>query len=157
MRILMSIIAALICIMVLAVIMPHVFAEETGKELVLIVNKDFPFKEKISVDLLKKIFLGKINLEQSIKIFPANQQNLEISKKFLDIYVGMSPVVYRNYLVKMLYSEGIKIPKIMKTPADMIKYVKENEGGIGYVWKTDLPDNEKDIKIITIEMKGVSK
>lgn len=125
----------------------YVSAEE--KNIVLIVNANSPLGTNISAEKIKDIYTGKIKFEGKTKLSPANHKEEKILEGFLGKFVGMTSTAYKNHWVKKVFSEGGSAPKIVETAGEMVKYVLENEGGIGYLWESDLTGKEEGIKRVT--------
>ena len=99
---------------------------------------------------LKNIYLGVKEKEGGVMLLPADQKDKKIFGEFLSQFIGMSTTSYKSHWVKKLFALGIAVPKVMDGPIEMIKYVSENQGAIGYVYKSDLKGNERGIRAVKI-------
>lgn len=140
--------------------------EKKGKnvkeeEIVVIVNEKSPLflllkkgKKKALLEKdLKNIYLGKVKFWGKTKILLVNQKDKKIFKAFLKKFIGITYTSYKNYWVKKVFTEGGSAPKIKAKSEDVVEYVSENKGGIGYLWKDDLTGEEEGIKIVPIKKK----
>ena len=122
-------------------------AQMTYEKVKIIANKDVPVNS-LSQKELKNIFMGKKTKWQdktSIKFTLLNRET--DYKKFLEL-IDYSAAKYERYWKKQVFTGKAKMPKTVKTAEEMIQYISENQGAIGYIL-TDKIDNE-NIKIISI-------
>lgn len=122
----------------------YIMAEE--KNIVIIVNANSPLGTKIPMAKISDIYTGKIKFEGKTKLFPANHKETKIFEDFLEKFVNMTSTAYKNHWVKKVFAEGGSAPRIVEKPDEMVKYVSENEGAIGYLWESDLTGKEEGIK-----------
>ncbi len=120
-------------------------------EIAIIVNEAYP-ADTISFTTLKEIYFGDKTTEGRVRIKPYDQENRETRKKFITKVLGISEDRYNAYWIKKVFQEG-GIPPIMKTSSyELIMTIKEEVGGIGYVWKDE--GNVSGIKILLIIEAG---
>ncbi|GEM_PF-2793351 len=99
---------------------------------------------------IKDIYLGVKEQEKGVKLLPADQKDKKIFGEFLSQFIDMSATSYKSHWIKKLFALGIAVPKVVDGPIEVIKYVSENAGAIGYVWKSDLKGNERGIRAVKI-------
>lgn len=121
------------------------------KRIVMIANKNSVFRPAINADEIKDIYLGNEKFKNKVKILPVNRKDKKIFDEFVTRFLEMTPTSYKNHLVKTVFAGGWSAPKVMEKAEEVIKFVSENAGGMGYVWNTELSGNGGDIKIINIK------
>lgn len=105
-----------------------------AEEIAIIANRAYPANH-ISLATLKEIYFGEKNTESGIRIKPYDQKSNRIRKKFLTKVLGVGEDGYNAYWIKKVFQEG-GIPPVMKETSDeVIRTIKEEPGGIGYIWK----------------------
>ena len=130
--------------------MDFVCAQIGGQNVTVIVNENSPLPLEMSRSEIKALYMGVKEKEKGVKLFLTDQNDKKIFGEFLSQFVGMSAASYKSHWVKKLFALGIAIPKVIDGPIEAIKYVSENTGAIGYVWKSDLKGNEKGIRAVKI-------
>ena len=130
-------------------------AEMESQDVVVIVNYNLLNENSLLLlemtqKELKDIYLGVKEKERGVTLLPADQKDKKIFGEFLSQFVGMSAASYKSHWVKKLFSLGAAVPKVVDGPIEMIKYVSENAGAIGYVWKSDIKGNERGIRAVKI-------
>lgn len=123
---------------------PCVNAEEVH----IICNKDVPVDE-LSRDEVKKIFLGlttEWNSQLGAK-FILRIKNSPLHKQFLKKYIRKSAAQYSMYWKKRLFMGAGAAPKSLKSEADLIEYVANTKGAIGYASQASNPA----VKIISVQ------
>lgn len=130
-------------------------AQTEGQNVVVIVNYNL-LHDKTLLPLemtqkeLKDIYLGNKESANGTKLLLADQRDKKIFEVFISQFIGMSASSYKSHWVKKLFSLGAAVPKVVDGPAEMIKYVSENQGAIGYVWKSDIKGNERGVRAVKI-------
>lgn len=115
-------------------------------EVVIIVNQKSPV-DALNGNDVKNIFLGKTShWPDNSKIHFALLRG-EIHKNFLKQFVGRTESQYNNYWKKMLFTGKGSKPKSYADEEEMLKYVRETAGAIGYV-SAGTPT--KEIKIVDV-------
>ena len=130
-------------------------AEMESQNVVVIVNYNLLHENSLlplemTQKELKDIYLGVKDSEKGVKLLPADQKDKKIFGEFLSQFIGMSATSYKSHWVKKLFALGVPVPKVIDGPIEVIKYVSENAGAIGYVWKSDIKGNEKGIRAVKI-------
>lgn len=114
---------------------------------VVIVNKDSPLTTASSADL-KRVFTGKMENIGSEKVAPVNLSlDNPAAASFLSEIVGMGSADYKSYWLAQQIRGGSSAPTVKKSDTEMISYVKENTGAIGYVPKGSATDG---VKVLTV-------
>jgi len=105
---------------------------------------------------LERIYLGKKskwndNKKIRLTVLRGKAETKEIHESFLKQYVNKTMSQFGHYWASLSFTgKGIP-PKPFETESDLIKYVSETEGAIGYVRSSTQPENIKTIKIISEE------
>jgi len=118
----------------------------TAGDIMIIGNKDVPVSE-LSINEIRSIFLGekvKWSNDQAI-IFVILKTDLHDA--FLKEYVGNTASQYRNYWRKMVFTGKSKSPKSFNTPEELIGYVSDTGGAIGYIPSEAYQDKVKNISV----------
>ncbi len=88
----------------------------------------------LSKDRIKDIYTGKQSKwSDGSKIHMSAQKKNDTHKVFTKGFVGKSPSQFRMFWKKQVFTGKGKAPKAFKSDADIMKYVAETEGAIGYV------------------------
>lgn len=106
---------------------------------------------QLSKSTLRNIYLGNTsNWENSTQIIITDYiASNELRISFSEAYLNLSPKRVSMIWIKVSLSGKTIPPKVFHTEDEIIKYVSENEGAIGYIASsTNLP---RTIKIIQIQ------
>lgn len=88
----------------------------------------------LSKGAVKDIYTGKQKKwADGSKIHLSAQKKNATHKVFAKEFVGKSPSQFRMFWKKMVFTGKGKEPKAFGSDADIMKYVAETEGAIGYV------------------------
>lgn len=97
---------------------------------------------------VSNIFLGKkSSWSDKTKISFGIQKNTSIHKIFCREYLNKNTSQFANYWKRKLYSGQSLSPHISDGEQEMIKFVSETKGAIGYVSNNTPLDNVKTITI----------
>lgn len=140
---------SILLIIVMSVFM--ISATLYAEEIEIIANLDFP-SNNLSIATIKEIYMGEKTTLGDIRIKPYDQKNSKIRRKFLDKVVGTNEDGYNAYWIKKVFQEGGVPPLAKSSVDDIINSVKEDAGGIGYIWKHD--GNASGIKVLLIIEAG---
>ena len=117
-------------------------------ECIVIVNKSVVDISLTERDV-KLIFLGKkIKWLDGKKIHKAGLLKGPVHEEFLNKYIHKSPSSYSSFWRLMIVTGAGIPPKSFKTEKEVIRYVAEKEGAIGYI---SSPTDHKGIKVLTIK------
>ena len=97
---------------------------------------------------IKKIFLGKKLVwddEQEIRFVIMKKSDAH--KVFVKAYTQKTPSQFTHYWKKLVFTGKGSAPKSFHTEAELIQYVSETAGAIGYVPSELRPENVKILKI----------
>ena len=85
----------------------------------------------ISPDDIRDIYLGDKQVAGGVKLIPID--NNSIKADFLDRVVHIPAAKYSATWAKKVFQDGIAVPLVKSTDADVIALVKAKPGNIGYV------------------------
>lgn len=97
---------------------------------------------------VKYLFLGKITTwKDGTKVVFAIQTDKELHKQFLKNYIGKSPSQFSDYWKRLIFTGKGSSPLTHDSDQEMIKFVGETKGAIGYVSNESHLDNVKTIYV----------
>lgn len=143
-RLLSTILMGIILVLPLLAGIPDVVAEEVY----IICNKDVPL-EKLSREDVKKIFLGlktEWNSQLGAK-FALLTDDSPIHKQFLKTYINKSVAQFTTYWKQRLFMGAGSLPRPHQSETDIIEYVANTKGAIGYASGSSNPS----VKIISVQ------
>jgi ABC-type phosphate transport system substrate-binding protein len=114
---------------------------------VLIIANNGVSQESLNKEEVQNIFLGKLVKWSDNKGIHFATSETDSHEEFLKTYINRSSSQYRNYWRKMGFTGKGRKPKAFKNDAEIIQFVSETSGAIGYVG-TDA--GLKNVKIITV-------
>ena len=117
-------------------------------EIAVIVNASGPLVNVSEADIAD-IYLGEKRFQDGIKIAPLLYPEGIVKEVFLREAVRMTQKEYKLYWTKKIFQAGIPIPKRSASPADIVKIVREDKCGIGFLPKEELKDLS-GLKVIMI-------
>lgn len=102
-------------------------------EQIIIVNKGVSINS-VDSDTLKKIYLGKKSKwDNGDKIVPVNLNEGPVHENFIKNVVNKSTSQYVTYWKRMIFTgKGIP-PKSVPTETDIVNFVSNTSGAIGYI------------------------
>lgn len=116
-------------------------------EVVIITNENVPVSTLAAADL-KQIFLGnKTTWDNGDKITFVVQDGSDTSDTFLKTYVQKSASQYDNYWKKQVFTGKGKAPKSFSSEQELIQFVSQTPGSIGYVSSGADTGNTKSITV----------
>lgn len=125
-------------IFVIVLVATSVFNEAKGQELVVIVNNDNPVVEMRQIEA-KLYYLRKIKKvwpEMDANIRPASlSPGVSIHEAFLKKVLKMSGPEVNAYFKQRQFANAEQVPPSFQSEQQMLDYVKETPGAIGYVSK----------------------
>ncbi len=123
-------------------------APAASQEVVIIANKSVE-TSTLSPAQLKEIFLGKCTRwENGDKINIVILKHTDTHKSFLKTYVKRSPSQFTNYWRKQVFTGKGESPKAFKSERELVDYVANVKGAIGYITKGTHTDR---VKILSVE------
>jgi len=115
---------------------------------VIIIANDDGAVGSLERELVKKIFLGKkTQWDDGCKVFPAIRKNDRIHREFLKSVVMKSPAQYRTFWKQAIFTGTGRPPKLFATEEELIDYVAETKGAIGYI---DAATPYEGVKVLSI-------
>ncbi len=134
-----------ICICLVLVI--SIIGGEAFAEVLIICHKNVT-ETSLSESEITEIFLGKrVQWEDNSKIRPAITKDADLHKQFLKTYLKKSEKQYQNYWNRLVFSGQGTPPQRLDTEAELIQYVAETEGAIGYMNSTTTAENVKILEV----------
>lgn len=116
-------------------------------DILIIANKEVS-ASALSKDEIRSIFLGeKIRWDNDQKMIFVILKTKE-HDDFLKAYIGNTAAQYLNYWKKMVFTGKSKSPKAFDSPEQLLDYVAETQGSVGYIPSEAY--NEK-VKIISVK------
>ena len=80
---------------------------------------------------LREVYMGEKQFVGSIKLVPV--ENIVAQRDFLDKVISIRPDKYAALWVKKSFRSAATVPPTKSSDADVIKFVKNTPGAIGYV------------------------
>ena len=118
---------ALICL--LAVVGNRAAAQE----LVIVANSAVP-DTSLTASQLKDMFLGrKKSWQGGSRVTLATLSLPDAKTAFLKEYIGKTTSQFDTYWKKMVFTGKAPLPKAFKTKAELLEFVSETEGAIGFI------------------------
>ena len=103
---------------------------------------------KVSKKTLKKMLLGKgKKWKGGEKVVLGTLTGGTIHEKFIKKYAGKTAKQFTNYWRKMVFSGKGKMPKSFESEDDLIAFVAENDGALGYIDSATAHDPVKEMPI----------
>ena len=120
----------------------------SAQEIAIIINAESPVPEKFTLDYVKNIFTGKTKVLGKTVIAPCELSEEKALTSFLVNVLNMQKSAYKSLWVKKVFGEGAKPPKAFEKAEEMLKFVSETKGAIGFLLEKDVKGKEEKIKII---------
>jgi len=116
-------------------------------DIVIVGNKSVA-ESKLNKQDLKNIFLGKkTTWSDNKKIVFVTQDNSSASDQFLTEYVNKSTSQFSSYWKEKVFTGQGTPPKSFASDKELIQFITQTEGAIGFVSSGDGLDNVKKITI----------
>ena len=121
---------------------PQTFAAEN--QLAIVANPEV--KDTLDKEEIKQIFLGKkTQWKDNSGITFVLFDNDELLTVFLKTYIGKSPEQFKNFWKKQVFTGKGKMPKAIGTPTELIKFLAETRGAIGFMRSEDVDETQVNI------------
>jgi len=114
---------------------------------VLIIANNSVAQESLNKEDVQNIFLGKMAKWPDNSSINFVTSETDVHEEFLKTYINRSSDQFRNYWRKMVFTGKGQKPKTFKTDEELIQFVSETTGAVGYV-STDAA--LKNVKTITV-------
>ncbi len=135
-----------ICVLCLSVFLLTSIAAQA--ELLIITNKSVA-QSSLSKQDIKDIFLGnKQYWTDKSKISFAVVGEGDVANSFFKTYLGMSTAQYNGLWSEKLYTGGKTLPKRFKSSKQVIDFISQTAGAIGFIDNVPQP---KDVNVIEIK------
>ncbi|MFH2066124.1 MAG: substrate-binding domain-containing protein [Pseudomonadota bacterium] len=122
------------------------FVTPTFAKVLIIANNSVP-QESLNKEELQNIFLGKMaKWSDNTSIYFVTSET-DAHEDFLKMYINRSSSQFRNYWRKMVFTGKGQKPKAFKTDEELIQFVSETSGAIGYVGSDAALTNVKTITV----------
>ncbi len=116
-------------------------------ELLIVANPSLDIKT-LSQRNAKKIFLGELPIwNNGLKVTVAVHTSSEVYKQFTKQVCQKSTFQFENYWRRNLFTGKSLLPRLFKTEGELIKYISQTEGAIGFVSSKKSAANLKIIEI----------
>lgn len=120
----------------------------SADDLIVIANRSVPVA-LLTENEVKMIFLGKTKIwENGLKVNIVMQRDKEITERFLKHYVKQTPSKFNNYWEKQGFIGGDNPPLSFEREKDLVQYVSETRGAIGFINSKSYTDNLKILSVI---------
>ncbi len=117
-------------------------------DIILIANNSVK-ETSISKGEVKRAFLGKKKRwADKQKINTVTLKKGAVHKDFVKKYINKSPSSFSSFWKRALVTGTGIPPKSFNTESDIVKYIEETQGGIGYI-SSDTPHD--GVKVLSIE------
>jgi ABC-type phosphate transport system substrate-binding protein len=128
---------------------PHPVANKV--EIAIIINAGNPVN-KLSADFVKNFWLRRFIKrwkETNKGILPVDHKTKSAEQDlFYKSVLGLPPDAVESYLSARQYQSGDNPPQKFASDADVINYVGNEIGAIGYVSAASVTENDKNVKVI---------
>jgi ABC-type phosphate transport system substrate-binding protein len=118
------------------------------ESIAIIVNNDGPLTH-LSKAEVREIYLGEIRFVESIRIIPIHSPEGPLKEIFLSTVIGWPSKSYKLHWTKKVFQEGLRLPPVKAHPEEIIEWVKEQPGAIGYVPR-ELADGQSGVRILYV-------
>lgn len=119
----------------------------SNAKVVFIVNRSVSL-DTLGKNEIKKIFLGdSLVWPDGEEIKLVTQEKSDLQKEFTLTYTQRSESQFSNYWRKLMFSGKGSIPKAFSSDKEIINFVANTKGAIGYISPQAVT---KDVKTITI-------
>lgn len=114
---------------------------------IVIANPSLPV-EVLDRETLLHIYEGKISRVEGTAIVLTTHRSEAIHAAFVETYLGRTPQQVRNYWRKMVFSGRGRLPRSFATEAEVVRFVADTRGAIGYIARSTPHDG---VKVVGIE------
>lgn len=123
------------------------------QEVVLVVSGNSPITELSMLDL-RKAYLGvAVTIDdRSIRSYRLNNDQL-LNQIFMQSVMATSERSYERRLLSLTLKYGRPRPTEIDDPASLIRQLKMNPMGIGYMWRKDA-ETDPEIRIVKVLWKS---
>jgi ABC-type phosphate transport system substrate-binding protein len=135
-------------IMVLWLLFLAIPAAAWAGSVIVIANNDVP-RSSLTLDEVQRIFLGKkTEWSAGERIIPVCLKKGKSHETFLRTYMDMNNSQFDIFWKQAIFTGKGQMPKMFTNEADIVQFVRNNPGGVGYI---DSDTQHSMVK--TVEMK----
>jgi hypothetical protein len=116
-------------------------------EVVLVANGGVG-ADSVSAEEVKQLFLGRTTKLGGSRVAPVCLKSGATHEAFLREYIGRTEAAYRNHLKKQVFTGKGSMPKTFSSEAELVAYVAETAGAIGYVGNNA---SREGVKTLTVQ------
>ena len=128
-------------------------SQQTTQTMAIVAGVGFP-KNRLTLEEVKAIYLGEIQILRDLRIYPIDQSyNQPIRAKFLEQILHITRDSYIDYWNKRLFQKGGFTPLLKNNSREVLETVREQEGGIGYVWLNETEGEDTLRILMTSDLK----
>lgn len=128
------------------------FSVTAWAEILIITNKNVS-ENTLNQEHLQDIFLGKVvQWEDHKAIRMAVLRDPKLHEVFLEEYIHKSQNQWRMYWKRMVFTGRGLPPRTVNSEAEMLEYVAETDGAIGYVTSDKLGKGARNIPVNILEI-----
>lgn len=103
-------------------------------ESVIVICNNSVSEDSLTKEDIKNIFLGmKTTWSNNQKIVFVTLKEGDVHDIFLKEYIGKTIFQYANYWKKQVFTGKGKPPKSFETEEELVNYVADTEGAVGYI------------------------
>jgi len=122
-----------------------------NKNYKIIVNAGLPY-ENIERTVIQKIFLGKrTTWDNGSPAIPVTLNSRDVHAAFLNDIVKKSPDAFNSLWMSLLYTGRATPPPSFASDTELLMYVAETPGAVGYIESTTSLENVTGIRVITVK------
>ena len=122
----------------------------TWADIVIIAHKNVP-ETAITEKDLQEIFLGKrVQWQDNSAIHPATVKAKDLHKAFLKQYIKKSVSKWNAHWKRLVFTGTGTPPQQFGTEQELLEYVAETKGAIGYV-DTETSVDDNDVIILEVQ------
>lgn len=120
----------------------------SADDLIVIGNRSVPVSTLTEKEV-KMIYLGRQKIwGNGMKVFFVALGDNETSERFFKHYLDKNQGMYKKYWKKQVFSGGGKPPKEFDKEKDLVTYVAETKGAVGYISSKSYTDNVKILSVM---------
>jgi len=103
---------------------------------------------QITPDEIKGVFLGtRTSLADGSHVEPVLLKSGDVHDRFVKLYTGKTVVGLESYYRSLVFTGKGSMPKVLTSDAEMVAYVKNTRGAIGYVSAATKTDGVKILDV----------
>ncbi len=125
-----------------------VLAARSQAQIIIIANPELK-TDSISKDGVRDIFTGASGtVKGGARVKPVLLKKSPAHAEFLATYIGVDDGQFRADWMKMLFAGKLLLPASVDSEADMVAYVEQHPGMIGYIRSTT---PHKGVLVLTVK------